>query len=288
MQLTETATGRHPPIAIVGQDGNPSPAVRLPPTHDGTRLVIPPASRYAIAVTMPEEGDLILEMPAEGAARTVNAPGILYTSDGTENPPAVLGALSILPSNVSYYDGFFYFPTQVLARAVPAEGKGETTVFAEGQPLGAYTSFEDISTVTPDVTRNILINGGFLNNLVADNEPKAFIYAFDSGAFPNVPLLQPRLNSVEEWVFRNENNDEHPIHIHVNDFQVTRIFDPTIGLLLGPQMQGMDNVNVPAAQSRPGGVGRSRRASCRSAPASRSMRASSSCTATASTTRTTG
>jgi len=245
VQFTETATGRHPPIAIVGVDGNPSPAVRLPPTHDGTRLVIPPASRYAIAVTMPEEGDLILEMPAEGAARTVNAPGILYTSDGTENPPAVLGALSILPSDVSYYDGFFYFPTQVLARAVPAEGKGETTVFAEGQPLGAYTSFEDISTVTPDVTRNILINGGFLNNLVAANEPKAFIYAFDSGAFPNVPLLQPRINSVEEWVFRNENNDEHPIHIHVNDFQVTRIFDPTIGLLLGPQMQGYDNINVP-------------------------------------------
>jgi FtsP/CotA-like multicopper oxidase with cupredoxin domain len=245
VQLTETATGRHPPLFIVGQDGNPSPAVRLPPTYDGTRLVIPPASRYAIAVTMPETGDLILEMPAEGAARTVNAPGILYTSDGTENPPAVLGALSVLPSDVSYYDGFFYFPTQVLARAMPAEGKGETTVFAAGQPLGAYTSFEDISTVTPDVTRNILINGGFLNNLVAANEPKAFIYAFDSGAFPNVPLLQPRLNSVEEWVFRNENNDEHPIHIHVNDFQVTRILDPSIGLLQGVQLQGMDNVNVP-------------------------------------------
>jgi len=245
VQLTETATGRHPPLAIVAQDGNPSPAVRLPPTHDGTRLVIPPASRYAIAVTMPETGDLILEMPAEGAARTVNAPGILYTNDGTENPPAVLGALSILPSDVSYYDGFFYFPTQVLARAVPADGKGETTVFAEGQPLGAYTSFEDISTVTPDVTRNILIDGGFLNNLTSKDDPKAFIYAFDGGAFPNVPLLQPRLNSVEEWVFRNENNDEHPIHIHVNDFQVTRIFDPSIGLLLGAQMQGMDNVNVP-------------------------------------------
>jgi hypothetical protein len=133
----------------------------------------------------------------------------------------------------------------VLARAVPAEGKGETTVFAQGQPLGAYTSFEDISTVIPDVTRNILINGGFLNNLVSKYDPKAFIYAFDSQAFPNVPLLQPRLNSVEEWVFRNENNDEHPIHIHVNDFQVTRIYDPSIGLLIGPQMQGMDNVNVP-------------------------------------------
>lgn len=60
LRLTETATGRHPKIAIVGQDGNPSPAVRYPTDEDGTRLLIPPASRFAIAVTMPETGDLVL------------------------------------------------------------------------------------------------------------------------------------------------------------------------------------------------------------------------------------
>src|SRR5262245_11594200 len=51
VQLTETATGRHPPIAIVGQDGNPYTSVHYPPTDKGTRLLIPPASRFAIAVT---------------------------------------------------------------------------------------------------------------------------------------------------------------------------------------------------------------------------------------------
>ena len=30
VQLTETATGKHPQIAIVGQDGNPFPAVHYP------------------------------------------------------------------------------------------------------------------------------------------------------------------------------------------------------------------------------------------------------------------
>ncbi len=30
VHLTETATGRHPKIAIVGTDGNPSPAVHYP------------------------------------------------------------------------------------------------------------------------------------------------------------------------------------------------------------------------------------------------------------------
>ena len=77
LQLTETATGRHPPIAIVGQDGNPYPAVHYPPA-DKTRLLIPPASRFAIAVTMPAEGELILEMPERGGgAKTITAPGVL-------------------------------------------------------------------------------------------------------------------------------------------------------------------------------------------------------------------
>ena len=71
VQLTETATGRHPRIAIVGQDGNPYTAVHHPPTEDGTRLLIPPASRFAIAVTIPAEGELILEMPERGLFRSL-------------------------------------------------------------------------------------------------------------------------------------------------------------------------------------------------------------------------
>ncbi len=246
VQLTETATGKHPKIAVIGSDGNPSPA-RYPPTDDGTRLLIPPASRFAIAVTIPETGELILEMPPRGGgAKTISMPGILYTNDGSENPPATLGFLSVLPSAISYADGFFLFPTQVLAKAVPSEGRGETTAFVDGQDLKAYTSFEDISKVTPDFSRSLLITGGFLNDLANPADPKAFVYAFDGTAFPNVPLLQPRLDSVEEWTFPNENNDEHPIHIHVNDFQVTNYYDPTTGLHTGVEMWGLDNVNVPA------------------------------------------
>ena len=152
VQLTETATGNHPKIAIVGQDGVPYPEVHHPIFENGTTLLIPPATRYAIAVTMPEEGDLILEMPPRGGgASTISAPGVLYTNDGTENPPAVLGSVSVLPQAVSYYDGFFVSPTQVLARATTSGGKGVTTEFKEGQKLDAYTVFEDISKVTPDV-----------------------------------------------------------------------------------------------------------------------------------------
>jgi FtsP/CotA-like multicopper oxidase with cupredoxin domain len=245
--LTETATGNHPKIAIVGQDGLPYPEVDYPVFDNDTKLLIPPATRYAIAVTMPAKGDLVLEMPPRGGgAVTMTAPGILYTNDGTENPPAILGNLSVLPSAISYYDGFFVFPTQILVRATTDGGQGVTTRFVKGQKLNGYTPFRDLSQVKPDFKRDLVINGGFLNDLANKSDPKTFIYAFAGMAFPNVALIQPRLGSVEEWNFINYNNDEHPIHVHVNDFQVTHYFDPTTGLETGPEMWGVDNANVPA------------------------------------------
>ena len=99
---------------------------------------------------------------------------MLYTNNGSDNPPAVLGNLSVLPSAISYADGFFLFPTQVLARATGAEPGGVTTAFVEGQSLGAYTSFVDLANAAPDFKRQILISGGFLNNMASASDPKAF------------------------------------------------------------------------------------------------------------------
>ncbi|MGB9650975.1 MAG: multicopper oxidase domain-containing protein [Candidatus Cybelea sp.] len=247
VELTETATGYHPKIAVVGQDGIAYGVVHYPHEQDGTELLIPPASRFAIAVTMPAKGSLRLSLPGLGSgARTLSAPGILYTNNGTPNPPARLGALSVLPSAISYADGFFMFPSQTLLDANPDAGQGVTTAFNLGQKLDAPTPFHDLSKLKPDVRRTLLINGGFLNKHASNQDPKAFVYAFDGNAFPNVPLIQARLGSVEEWNFVNHNNDAHPIHVHVNDFQVTKYFDPTTGTKLGPQMFGQDNANVPA------------------------------------------
>ena len=105
-----------------------------------------------------------------------------------------------------------------------------TTAFAEGQPLGAYTSFVDLSQVTPDVKRQILIIRRISQRPGEHSGPEGLRLCLRRRRFPNVPLIQPRLNSVEEWRFVNHNNDEHPIHVHVNDFQVTQYFDPTTGL----------------------------------------------------------
>jgi FtsP/CotA-like multicopper oxidase with cupredoxin domain len=35
--------------------------------------------------------------------------------------------------------------------------------------------------------------------------------------------VRPRLGTVEEWTLRNASNEQHPFHIHVNDFQVVSV-----------------------------------------------------------------
>jgi len=246
VQLTETATGNHPKIAIVAQDGEAYPEVQSPVTDDGTTLLIPPASRYAIAVTMPDEGELVLEMPPiPGNDTTLENEAILYTNDGTEDAPGVLGTVGIPPASYSWYDGFFAWPTQELVRAEPAPGTGETTDFTEGLALGAYNTYEDLTADVSAVDRELTIGGGFSNNFASDEDPKAFVYEFDNNTFPYIPLLQPRIDSIEQWTITNDNNDSHPIHIHINDFQVTETVNPD-GTSTGVQEWVQDNVDVPA------------------------------------------
>ena len=257
--LTETATGNHPVISIIGQDGNPRDVVGVSFLDGGRRLVLPPATRYAIAVTMPLQGDLVLEMPPvlpkdrvllQGQLKN---PGIRYVNDGTPNPPAELGTISVDARHVNYMDGFFVTPTQVLLTARPDATKPATkpVPFKPGQPTNAYSSFYQTVGKPVAATRSLIITGGFGNEWANPQDPNAFAYQFDGNQFPNIPLLQPRLNTIEEWRFLNFNNDEHPIHIHINDFQVTEIVDPQAAqtggrVVTGPGNWGQDNINVPA------------------------------------------
>lgn len=246
--ITETATGKRTKLAIVAQDGNPYGEVQPALEEDGTVLTIPPASRYAIAVTMPQVGGLQLEMPTYTGKtpKTTSNTGILYTNNQTANSPAVTGTITVDPANISYADGFFIYPTQKLLTMQPAPGSGTTVPFVAGQATDAFTSFVDLSSVRPDVRRTLVITGGFTNEDSNSEDPNTFTYQFDGNQFPNIPLLQPRLNSTEQWTFVNRNNDEHPIHIHVNDFQVVDYDDPTNDVHLTNLPWGQDNQNTPA------------------------------------------
>jgi hypothetical protein len=138
------------------------------------------------------------------------------------------------------------FPTQTLLHTTPDSGDGRTTVFDPGQDLDTYTSFVDTSVMTPDMSRDLKLSGGFDNEKASKGDPKAFTYEIDDNLFPNIPLIQPRLDSVEEWRFTNFNNDGHPFHVHVNNLQVMQVVDPVAGTTTGVQPWGQDTVNVPA------------------------------------------
>jgi FtsP/CotA-like multicopper oxidase with cupredoxin domain len=254
--VQNTGTGQFVPLNVVGQDGNPYERVQPALLEDGTTILIPPATRYAIAVTMPQVGGLQLVMPPYNGSNpiTTSNPGVLYTNDGTPNPPATLGTITVDPATISYGDGFFMYPTQTLLTVQPSAGTGTTVPLTPGTPLGAYTSFVDTSVMTPAVKRLMRIGGGFANEFASSESPAAFAYQFDGNQFPNIPLLQPRLNSVEEWTFVNRNNDQHPIHIHVNDYQVVDYYDPVSGLQLQNLPFGQDNQNTPAPKMVNGNV----------------------------------
>lgn len=250
--VRNTSTGALIPLRVLATDGNSAPAVVAGNSPDGTTYLLPSASRVAIAVTMPEEGGLQLELPpvsgpSENLTQPLETDGVRYTSkgDGTA-PQGILGRVSIDPGNVNWFDGFKSTPTQVLA-AVEPEGSPISPVdFALGEPLNASTDFLDLANESVDLERSFEIGGGF-SPLVAQEDPKGFLYMFNKSTWPTTPVIHPRLNSVEEWRFINYNNDQHPIHIHVNDYEVVRLIDPVQGTASGPLAYAVDNYNVPAS-----------------------------------------
>lgn len=60
--------------------------------------------------------------------------------------------------------------------------------------------------------------------LVFSSNDEAGEYAIDGQLFVADRVDQRvRLGAVEEWTLRNEDDDEHPFHIHVNDFEVVSV-----------------------------------------------------------------
>ena len=84
------------PIALYGYPVIPWVGVMAIGYSFGAVVTLTPERRQLISAVgnsrrcsshIPKEGDLVLEMPPLGTgAKTINAPGILYTNDGTENP----------------------------------------------------------------------------------------------------------------------------------------------------------------------------------------------------------
>jgi suppressor of ftsI len=55
------------------------------------------------------------------------------------------------------------------------------------------------------------------------SDPTQFAHINGEAFNPEVTNVAPLLGSVEEWTLRNVTSEDHPFHIHVNDFQVMKV-----------------------------------------------------------------
>lgn len=248
--IRNTATKQLEPLRVLGRDGNPDPVVGTGMARGGATYLLAPASRVTLAVTMPQTGGLELVLPPlEGPdtrhTQPLSTRGILYTKTQDNTVSGQLGTVSVDMANFNWLDGFKSTPVQTLA-AVRLTGAPVASVpFSPGEPLTDHASFVDISAMKVDQRRVFTIGGG-ASPRVNPDDPNGFMYMFDKTTWPTTPVIHPRLNSVEEWHFINTNNDQHPIQLHVNDFQVMDTIDPVTGVNSGTQPHAYDNFNVPA------------------------------------------
>ena len=110
LRFTETATGNASEILHRGPGRQPLHAGAAACRRRRNLSRIPPASRYAIAVTMPKSGDLVLDMPPKDGVKGISEPGVLYTNNGTKNSPAVLGTATIDPKYISCTGRILHLP----------------------------------------------------------------------------------------------------------------------------------------------------------------------------------
>lgn len=111
----------------------------------------------------------------------------------------------------------FVWPARTLATLVVQGRPGEPRLLAD--PLSAVNNlFQDLRNVPVAAHRQLV----FGQDLTDPTNP---MFNINGQIFPNVPVIQPVLNTVEEWILLNDTQEFHPFHIHVNNFEVLSIND---------------------------------------------------------------
>lgn len=115
---------------------------------------------------------------------------------------------------LDFDQGGDHYPDTTLA-TLTVEG---TAVTPAAMPTGLYKQDDpvhgDLSAATVDKKRTLVFT--------EDDESNKFM--IDGKQFdPNRVDQQVKLGTVEEWTIRNDTEELHPFHIHINDFQVMSI-----------------------------------------------------------------
>ncbi|MCZ4279576.1 multicopper oxidase family protein [Kiloniella laminariae] len=190
-------------IYEIGRDGNPLPEARLV-----EEVHLSPGNRVDVLVKGATPGAYLLRRP--------------FFDQGKQSlPPVHLANIFVIPANDSRVP-----PGTPFGREIP---KG---------PLPDNPILVDITDAEITHRRKIVlgvedVKGYFHDTLFTINDEP-----FD----PKRDDVVSRLGAVEEWTLINKTPFPHPIHIHVNPFQVM-----SVNGVADPDKPWMDTIAVPAA-----------------------------------------
>lgn len=234
--ILENCTGAPLPQHLIAADG-----LTMASATRSTHTVYQPAYRWDTLMVFPEAGDYCVIDAATPSAANVN-----------QAPPSgrLLGIVrQVAPGDPVPSDVSKYLADELVAAAavnMPADVRPK--VVAELQSGLRLSSFVPHPTVadgevtgTQELTFNIVV--GPSTQFQIDGK------TFDPNRIDRVL----RLGSVDEWTLRSD-FVSHPLHIHVNPFQVVRILDPNgkdvsapgvdddFGGVIDPQYRGLKGV----------------------------------------------
>ena len=178
--------------------------------------------------------------------------------------PGTVFELALLP----YKDGFNQWPlgvvgvSDVIGTVVVGSTPGTSFIIPTGP-----NSLSPPTNLFTDLTNEPVAEERTLTFSRSPQDGVAMpMFTINGQTFPNVPLIQPRLNTMEEWTLINPDQDVHPFHLHTNGFQIMSVNGVPLGVsgpgaVLTANMTGgtgattetfvggglTDVVNIPAA-----------------------------------------
>src|SRR5262249_7213041 len=149
----------------------------------------------------------------------------------TFQPPAAAATWTIQTGGFSA--GGENWPKQILMTIDFTGANAGQTAPAAGTPLTPSNPlFQDLSTVPASqiaAHRTVVFTQNGMISLI------------NGQTFPNNPVFQPRLGTIEEWTLMNPTGQDHPFHLHQDPQQV---ITGGAGLLTD-----QDVINVPAGKT---------------------------------------
>lgn len=123
-------------------------------------------------------------------------------------PPDVAGTYEL--RTLGFNDGSNMWPAKLLMTFNYTGGDNDTPNITAGTALTPTNqNFVDLTGLPVAATRTVEFGEDGMIQLINDQP------------FPNNPVFQPRLGTVEEWILKNPTPLHHPFHLHTNPQQVS-------------------------------------------------------------------